>query len=230
MIYAAGKILGEVNEADRLFREVLDPVSGFVVLRMHEDWRERYSDAFLGGTQEQLHEYLYSSNSRLLASGYWEAMVRGSFASHASSPPTELLRIVRELRRLRQIVDETADFDEDLRAGLVTTPLLIALQSDKEKEYLSTAVRRLWSSRETTEGKVDEALLAEIRSLVVSAGGFDGSSRMGHTIWENGIELCSRELGNRAGPYMALFDLKRAKLAQLASNSWQNQKTDIIFI
>jgi hypothetical protein len=230
MIYAAGKILSDIGGIDWLFRDVLEPVSGFVVLRMHQDWSERYSEALLEGTSQQLHEYLYSPVSRLLGSGYWEVMVRGSFASHSSAPPGPLLQSIQELRKLRQVVDDIADFEEDLRAGLVTTPLLFALQSPEHRERLSDAVRALWRSREMEAADSTDAIVAEIRALVTSSAGFDKSSRLANTIWENGTALCERHLGRRATGYVALLDLKRAKLEQLAAASWRSETTDRVFI
>jgi hypothetical protein len=230
MIYESGKILSAIGGIDWLFRDVLEPVSGFVVLRMHKDWSERYSEVLLKGTSEQLEEYLYSPMSRLLGSGYWEVMVRGSFASHSSSPPGPLLQSIQQLRKLRQIVDDIADFDEDLRAGLVTTPLLFALQNSQHRERLSDAVRSLWHSREIGAADSTDAMVAEVRSLVTSSAGFDESSRLANTIWEDGAALCERHLGRHATGYVALLDLKRAKLEQLAGANWRSETTDPIFI
>jgi hypothetical protein len=60
-----------------LFADALDPVSGFVIERMHEDWSERYSPVGLEAPADPLREYLESPTSRLLGSGYREARICG---------------------------------------------------------------------------------------------------------------------------------------------------------
>jgi hypothetical protein len=221
VIYAAGRLADELPGGGRLFRDVFDPVSGFVVSRMHRDHTERYSQALLDTAHRDLDEYLTSDNSRLCASGYWEVMVRGPFAGRALTPPEELISVVRRLRTLRQAVDEIADFREDIGAGLITTPLLFALEGNPDPDRTRSLIRRLWRSRNTPPGTIDDQLLAELISEVSTAGGFDRAARYADAIWKEGTRLSERDLGPRAHGFTTLLDLKRAKLAELlAARAW----------
>jgi hypothetical protein len=230
MIYAAGKIADGIHGRVALFREVFDPISGFVVLRMHKDWSERYLYASLRHAQEALQDYLTSPTSRLLGSGYWEVMVRGSFASHAKSTPVDLINVVQELRRLRQVVDEIADFDEDLSAGLATAPLLFALASSRLSDRISSSVRELWRSSESSGEVLDTQLVEDIRQLVHDARGFERASSYADSVWRKGVALCNRTLRHQAEGFVTLFDLKRAKLAEISDADWRNARTDSFLV
>lgn len=227
MVYAAGRIADGLPRGN-LFADVLDPVSGFVVLRMHEDWQERYTLDVLDNPAHHLRQYLGSRTSRLLGSGYWEVMVRGAFASHSVEPSRQLIAIVRSLRKLRQIVDEVADFREDVRAGLATTPLLFALADQSAGAETAGLLRSLWT-RQANGAPLPETGLTELRNAVIAADGFDRSFRLADSAWMAWVSRCERLLGTRADGFVALLDLKRAKLAELANTQWQNPTTYSFF-
>ena len=228
MIYAAGSLLSAVDNADAMFRNVFDPISGFVILRMYEDWTERYSPEFLCEPEGRLRDYLDSPTSRLLGSGYWELMTQGCFVSHGMTAPPELIATLRLLRKLRQIVDEIADFEDDVRSGLVTVPLLFALQAGAG-EPISHAVKDLWRSRTSRPGTPDCELMSEVRKLVEDSGAFEDSHKLADSLWQQACEQCEQSLGSRSRGYLLLLDLKRAKLEALARNGWRNEPTDAIF-
>jgi hypothetical protein len=230
MVYAAGRLLGEIGSADRIFRDVFDPVSGFVLLRMYEDWAERYSEEPLVCPEETLKEYLESSTSRLQASGYWELMVKGSFASHGVEAPPELVSILRRLRKLRQIVDEIADLDEDIRAGLVTTPVLYALCKDTGSGQVSEAIRSLWRRQRNEPGAPDDDLIAQIRKLVEELGGLEASHKEADFVWREACQDCVEAFGDRGSDYLVLLDIKRAKLDYLSKNGWRDRITEPSFM
>lgn len=232
MIYVAGRIWDKECPSGRLFLDVLDPVSGFVVARMHQDRCQRYSIAPLRAPREELREYLGSSHSRLQGSGYWEVMVRGSFSRHRSHPPEAVLNSVRILRALRQVVDEIADFDDDLRAGLVTTPLLFGLNNitaPAKRRRLEEAVRALWQNSRTLPAPASDGHLLDCRELVMAAGGFDSAFEHAHRTWQRGVSRCARTVGPNASGYLTLLDLKRAKLEELAGAGWRDNGTDQFF-
>lgn len=159
MAYFAGELAGRSGVSDRLFAEVISPISGFVVARMHEDWHVR--------TQEpasqwcDIDEYISSPHSRLMASGYWEVMCRAPFVANGAEWPDALDRFVQVLRRLRQVADEAEDLAEDVRAGFVTLPMLIANSSTSGR--LRPLVEEYWVTRSSH-------LLNQILKLVRSGG------------------------------------------------------------
>jgi hypothetical protein len=228
MTYVAGR-LAEDCGCTSLFGDVFDPVSGFVVARMHEDWHERYSNALLANAHQSLDEYLCSENSRLLGSGYWEVMVRGAFASHGMLPPKGATDVVRELRRLRQIVDEIADFDEDVAAGLITAPLIFALHTADGDDRLMAVVRSLW--RTPVSDIADRrAAVVRLRDLVADHGGFELAAQHADRIWATQVETCGNQMGHEGLGFIVLLDLKRAKLQELKAANWRNSRTEAFLV
>lgn len=234
VVFAAGRMLDGVANGAALFQDVFDPISGFVVARMHEDWRERYARSHLSPAPTRLDEYLNSPSSRLLGSGYWELMIRGSFARHRAEPDPGLIEVAGVLRKLRQVVDEIADFDEDLRAGLVTTPLLFALadsHGSAAAATLSDAVRAAWAAVTEPVGDGDAAAeIAECRALVHDANGFERAFAFADDLWCEGVSSSTGKLGHRADGFLLLLDLKRAKMQDLRSAGWRNTSTERFFV
>jgi len=230
MVYAAGRILDRLDRPCTVFEQALDPISGFVVSRMHQDWYERYSPAQLSDAANQLDAYLTSPQSRIQGSGYWEVMIRGSFASHRSCPTMPVVETARALRRLRQVVDEIADFREDLLAGLVTSPLLFALNNRKNGGDLTAAVLSLWQGMRSSAKSDIEGRLAECWYLTAEAGGLDRAYKYADQLWRDAIAYCQTTLGPRSEGYLSLFDLKRAKLEMLVEARWMNVRTEAVFV
>lgn len=232
MIYAACRLSADLGSAaNALFRDVFDPISGFVTLRMHEDWLERYDRDLINGTDKHLTQYLHSTNSRLLGSGYWEVMVRGSFSSRNAHAPQPLLKVIHELRRLRQLVDELADFAEDVQAGLVTTPLLFALQQTDDADVIKKCISILWDVEQAGSGQPhDTAIyLKQLVEYVAEARGFDQVYELADHTWQEAVDIANKTLGDAAPGYLALLDLKRAKLEQLKCAGWSNEDSPKFF-
>lgn len=229
MIYAAGRLLSQTSNADAMFRDAFEPISGFVLLRMYEDWKERYCETFLDEPEKRLQDYIESSTSRLLGSGYWELMPQGCFITHGASAPPELIKTLRMLRKLRQVVDEIADFEDDVRSGLVTVPLMHALQSTAGSTTVRDSVVRLWHGRTDHSDASGDELFTEVRKLVEDSGAFEASHQLAHSLWCKASAYCERTLGVRSTGYLLLLDLKRAKLEMLAKNGWHNEATEASF-
>jgi hypothetical protein len=229
MIYAAGRLLSQAGNADAMFRDAFEPISGFVLLRMYEDWKERYCEAFLDEPERRVQEYLESPTSRLLGSGYWELMPRGCFISHGTSAPPELIKTLRILRKLRQVVDEIADFEDDVRSGLVTVPLMYALQSTPDRRTVRESVLRLWHSSTGQSHEPADEIFSKVRKLIEDSGAFEASHELAQSLWREASAYCERSLGTKSTGYLLLLDLKRAKLEMLAKNGWHNEPTEACF-
>jgi hypothetical protein len=221
MIYGAGAIAGK--DAGRVFADVFNPVSSFVTLRMHEDWLERYSRKYLKGMPTRLNTYLTTDESRLMASGYWEVMVRGAFAAHTGTPASDMMAIVRNLRRLRQLVDEIADFADDLRAGLVTAPTLFAA-TNGDATKLEQTIDSFWTTQRPDRSPASSERLDDIVRLVDQDGGFEAAYTYADEMWHASVQLCESLPVPKDG-ILALLDLKRAKLEMLRENGWVGQAT-----
>lgn len=182
-------------------------VTAFVHARMYKDYTERYRQDYLDHAEQRIQTYLYSSKSRLLGSGYWEVMARASFTQRGKIFPAYLHSVDIKLRKLRQIVDELADVEEDLRGGLITLPVLHALTL-KPKVTRQSILKYWQSNSEDKNGSSITQLLEETHTKKWI------SHQAMPLYWAAMKELDTR-LGNRADGYRRLFEYKKAKLEML---------------
>lgn len=199
LAYRSSSELAALPTGSRLLREVVDPVSGFVVERMHEDWTGRYSIPDSCDLDHLISSYLESPNSRLLGSGYWEVMI---VAGHISCRPearvpNKLIAFSRSLRRLRQLVDELDDWREDLESGLLTLPTLLRMRRDPVFEE---DLRRAWRSGSYFENCSLDPISDDV------------AEEMGRLIEREGrrAKVCLAGVGNNE-ELMALVEMKLAK-------------------
>jgi len=143
-------------------RSVITEVSGFVLERMLQDTVERYDLRFLHGDNQI---YLQSPTSRLMASGYWELMLRVGAHRHHLDVSAKDLVAIRRFRRLRQVVDEIADLDEDVAAGLSTLPVRFAAAAEPHGE-IASLIADEWSIRRPTGDARTTASTARIAGKV----------------------------------------------------------------
>jgi len=182
-------------------------VTAFVHARMYKDYTERYCKDYLYRPEQRLQVYLHSPKSRLLGSGYWEVMARASFAQRGKTFPAYLHSVDIKLRKLRQIVDELADVEEDLRGGLVTLPVLHALSQKPD------AVRQSIASYWQEDGRDSGA--TSIHSLLEETQTKKWIYQQAMPLYWAAMKELDTRLGNRGDGYRGLFEYKRAKLDML---------------
>lgn len=185
-------------------------VTAFVHARMYKDYTERYRKDYLDQPEQRLQTYLYSSRSRLLGSGYWEIMARASFAQRGKTFPAYLHSVDIKLRKLRQIVDELADVEEDLKGGLITLPVLHALTQNPRAARKS--ILDYWQL--DNESKDNLSITQLLEETQTKKWIYEQAMPL---YWAAMKELDTK-LGNRGDGYRRLFEYKRAKLEMLAKN------------
>lgn len=183
-------------------------VTAFVHARMYKDYTERYRQDYLEQPEQRLQTYLYSSKSRLLGSGYWEVMARASFAQRGKAFPSYLHSVDIKLRKLRQIVDELTDVEEDLRGGLITLPVLHALTQKPR------AVRKSILNYWRPDGESNPSMAQLLEETQTKKWVYEQAMPL---YWAAMKELDTR-LGNRGDGYRRLFEYKRAKLEMLVKD------------
>lgn len=152
------------GESGPHIRGLITEISGFVLERMVQDSLERHQPPDPSQTAAQ---YLSEPRSRLMASGYWEVMFRAGAHRLGQVPTTSDLTAIRKLRRLRQIIDEIADLEEDIAAGHYTLPLRLACAgSDGERfrQVLSGEWEERKRSRFSATSPTTQALAAQVRN------------------------------------------------------------------
>ncbi|WP_418060295.1 hypothetical protein [Pimelobacter simplex] len=163
MVYHAGALGG--LHAGHLFQEVLRPVSGFVLERMHADWESRHQLPGLDGIAHKARDYHRHHQSRLMASGYWEAMSRTAFVVQGEEFPPELAQFTTVLRKVRQLADEVEDLEEDLESGLLTLPLMLGILD--EGEPLRSTIENYWEQPSDRPRHSASSIVARVRTVAV---------------------------------------------------------------
>ena len=162
IIFKSGTLLSKTSVYEQIWSQCIDKVSGFVIERMHQDWKERYSNSILNNNpDEAIKDYLESSTSKILASGYWEVMMKASFLTYrpTSQIPHDLEKVALEMRKFRQMLDELLDIKEDVVAGFITLPVWFLIG---EKPYIRELVQKIWEN--TKEQNIVDALLEELQN------------------------------------------------------------------
>jgi hypothetical protein len=133
MIFKAGAILSKSSVSQRIWRDCIDPISGYVLSRMFLDWKDRYNEGMLlENPQIGIEFYESNVNTRLQASGYWEVMIRAAYTVHSQDKfPTPLIKYCNGIRKFRQLIDELQDIGEDTKAGLLTLPVLFMMEDNE---------------------------------------------------------------------------------------------------
>ncbi|MES9949112.1 MAG: hypothetical protein ABW118_09155 [Candidatus Thiodiazotropha sp.] len=188
-------------------------------VRMHSEWMSRYClpDEV---TTTTLKNYLIGS-SPLMASVFFGIGFRWAWVILGKKVPLEVIEAGRMMRRGRQLSDELADFPIDIRRGVVSYPLLHALQG-KAGQEIRSAVENLWT------GKNDQpiSLNREIRfdyffELVVSSGGMEAGAEMARELTHKaGLLLSSVYRPLEARELVLLVNIRLARLNRLEDNSW----------
>lgn len=190
-IFRAGALLSKVSCYNLVWNECIDPVSGFVLSRMYQDWRDRFCESTLNKEPTfAIEEYLNSQTSKLLSSGYWEVMIKAAYIANTSTSeiPKDLALVARKMRIFRQLIDEYLDVSEDILSGAITLPVWLAI---KEQPTLKKEILLLWE--DIKYGKIDTNISIINQIKIVS------SSKMKeliHKEFEDLISLCKKNSWN----------------------------------
>ncbi|MCL2280808.1 hypothetical protein FWC31_02900 [Candidatus Saccharibacteria bacterium] len=195
---AISKIVGS-DFTNKQMKDLID-ITKFVHARMFKDSLERYDEKFLHNPRKNLNSYLTSPKSRIFASGYWEVMARASFVSRGKNFPWVLHSLNEKLRKLRQVVDEYFDVEEDLRGGLVTLPTLYVLANSERSNEFKEQIIEFWHGG-------SEPILSE---FLEETNVKDWMKNLAKNIYSSAItelKLIEKDAG-----YKNLFDYKLAKI------------------
>ena len=201
MVYEAGSVVESSEDLKMLFEAVFRPISGFVVSRMHEDWLAR-TTLIESEIHCSVEEYLTSDRSRILTSGYWEVMIRAAFVGRDTEIPDDLISFCRSLRVLRQLVDELFDIEEDVFAGLVTLPALVAQEIHSETSETIDLLCR---------GELDDGGVANLISFLRSKKIVEVCSEKVISCYQEGVSILAGFSSGKRRLMQLLLDLKIAK-------------------
>ncbi|PZG16112.1 hypothetical protein C1I95_18310 [Micromonospora craterilacus] len=243
MCFAVTSLLAMVREASLTPAGVralpfMAGVTAEIVQSMHDNYAGRFDAALLDGGEGLLSWYRTDVRSRHLGSGFYSSVLLGLLAYIEEPVPDGLADILRDMRRLRQRVDELADLFEDTVTGLVSYPVAKGLAEPELKVDLRRLIRKLWTrsqqvidSRGRDAGVLNRALAGDpelvqthgaVLEMLVSSGIMRECYRETDALWHE-LALNLQALDPRFGePLTTIIDLKRALLDRLAMNGWHD--------
>ncbi|MFZ2411315.1 MAG: hypothetical protein WAW23_07080 [Candidatus Methanoperedens sp.] len=183
----------------------------------------RYDIDYLSNPKKNL-ELILNSPFSPLTSMYFSTTIQASILLNSKTVDNNAKRFTEHYGRLRQLVDQINDVEEDITMGNITIPILYALlENDNRLEF---EIKNLWAGIQGDESDRNISVLsiqvAEIKELVQKLGGFECAYRMADRLYNQTIGLASKCLG-RPGidvEVMLLIRLTRAYLERLKLNNW----------
>jgi hypothetical protein len=97
--------------------------TSLIVQSMYENYVTRFSEEALSNPQSVLADYRHPVRSRHLGSGFYSSSILGLYEFVGRPVTHELRALLKDLRRVRQRVDELADLHEDTVTGMITYPV-----------------------------------------------------------------------------------------------------------
>ncbi|MFI7551386.1 hypothetical protein ACIBQ2_16700 [Micromonospora sediminimaris] len=209
-----------------------------IVQSMYDNYAVRFDQAPLDGGESLVNWYRMDVRSRHLGSGFYSSGLLGLLAFLGEPVPDGLTERLRDMRRLRQRVDELADLFEDTVTGLVSYPIAKGLAEPMLKAHLRPLISRLWTraqqvidSHGRDAGVLNRALAGDpelnethsaMLEMLVSGGIMRECYREADALWREialGLDVLDPRFGE---PLMSIIDLKRALLDRLATNGWHD--------
>ena len=189
---------------------------------LETEMKGRYKDYGLLHPTEYLNWMLHSYDSSLTCR-YFSVTVQGAILINQGAVSPTVKKLAHLFGRLRQLVDQIADVEEDVLIGKLTVPVLHALT---KCPLLQEEIRDLW--RESQGCSLDTELLQprlnRIHKLVLENNGFEYSSGLALSCYEEAMALFHNEplLPDLGIEIRILFRLKRAFLERLKRNGWRD--------
>lgn len=205
---------------------------------------DRFNEKTLNSPKKRIRYYWCSPISRLLGSGFYEATIIASLSISSVSITSDMRLMTKNMRRLRQLVDEIADYDEDIRAGELTLPYLYLLDNKRYTVKASDLITRLWDRSKTIingseiqselfdrlkNDSVAKLLVAELHILLQKSKSFERCYLEADQLWREVVTSLSANFNNHN--YFDLLlsvTLKRAFLERLKKANWIDKPLEVL--
>ncbi len=232
-----GMAIGADGTAGSAALREMARVSLNIVQSMYDNYRTRFREEYLDTPELVISAYQDPVRSRHLGSGFYASSITGVYAFFDLYPPSALIDIITDMRRLRQRVDEISDIFEDTATGLISYPVARLLSESTHHSPATEAIRAVWNrSREllaTTgpdAGRMNamlrgDVMLGEAQSkvmdLLVASGVMASCYGEAAELWKVIRDKIRKFLDIPTGEVLGIvIDLKRAFLERLALSGW----------
>jgi hypothetical protein len=140
-------ILAKENHLHANYLSALSRITDSVVQNMYFNHISRFRLLYIRRPDMGVQDYRLIGRSRHFGSCFYESSGLAPFFMRGRRPPRALQMLLHSMRRMRQMVDEIADFREDLVSGLVTWPLLCRLKKTPQRRVreVEKHIGELWS-------------------------------------------------------------------------------------
>jgi hypothetical protein len=196
---------------------------------MWNEWNTRYNMPDII-TENTLEEYIFGE-SRLTSSVFFGITIEWAFSISGIKLPTNLRKGIEFLRRVRQLNDEIADFEHDVKIGLITYPLLTGLSSKGIGSDLAAKIRSIWEyEQKSHESHGIDDLLYNVWLLLVESGSFEKSAMASMQLLDQSIYAIMDYFSPKNSfDITLLINLRIARLARLRQNKWREIPKDKIY-
>lgn len=208
-----------------------------IVQSMYDNYSGRYNEAEMINPKVVIDHYADETISRHLGSGFYSSSILGLMAYVGRNASEEQRRALRQMRRLRQRVDELSDLKEDCVTGLITYPVAVLLESEgsnRSRDLLKNIWDRSRQIVQSGDGRDPLELASRIESDLDLDNAF--GLLMARLVQKGILEQCQREAEllwmhirddlprafdpGGAKVLSVIIDLKRAFLDRLAAADW----------
>ncbi|MCL4873544.1 hypothetical protein KJ039_05640 [bacterium] len=220
--------------------KIITEVFAHVMEIMTEDYCNRFNENDLINPKKRIQLYDQNFLSPFLGSGFYEATIRSALKINGKKENPYLINWLRDFRKLRQMIDEIADIEEDIRVGRLTYPVLLGLEKPFVGKEISSIVKNIWNlSRpiiKDNRASDMETILKlntneEIKKSVSILYDLLNDAHVWDELYEKTEELCLKLLNNIEYAFLEsknptglilILLLKRAFLERLRKQNWRD--------
>ncbi|XYI00714.1 hypothetical protein ACMHYB_13520 [Sorangium sp. So ce1128] len=211
---------------------------------MSNCYQRRFNRELLDSPELEIDSYFSNPISRLLGSVFFGVSVLGSMRVSGDMPSMQARSMTKKMRGLRQIVDEVADWREDLVSGELTLPYLFALNDKKLNPFVREAIIKTWQrAKEIIDSPIPHAekiiqlkedlainrSLDDLKELMILSGSFNEMYSQADHLWNRSVIDMDRVFeGKNFYDLFLNVALKRAFLERLKAQDWEDVPLNVV--
>lgn len=177
--------------------------------------------------EKYLNEYI-NGRSRLISSVFFGITIEWAYILAKKSLPPSLPEGIIALRKVRQLNDEIADVCDDLKAGIITYPVLAGLVSNDLGLVIKNNIKNLWEiCRKNSNPQEEVRLLKLIWNQLLCANSFQASAKVSMSLLEIVMKVIMTNVSaDSAFDITVLINRRVSRLSLLKKCEWKESLED----
>ncbi len=197
-------------------------------LLMWQEWKERFQ--IPDNLSDQFLDSYLNGNSRLLSSVFFSISIEWAFKLSNINLNEDLLDSAILLRKVRQLNDEIADFDEDIISGIITYPYLIGLANNIISDDLTNIIMQIWHNGQKYNSYNHSTAINKIWNLLYISGCFEKAALDSMKLLKKVMNTISLNIRpEKAFEVTIIVNLRIARLFRLKKNNWREIPREKIY-